>query len=60
MRLGSGLSSVGKSPVMSCFDVDLYAEEDLSSMPFNDENDLFALFGFSDDYLHCGSKMDLL
>ncbi len=59
MRLGSGLSNAIKSPVMSCFDVDLYAAEDLSNV--NDtEDDLFTLFGFPDNHDQGFSKMNVL
>ena len=62
MRLGSGLSSVVKSPAISCFDVDLFVEDDLSSMNCVAEKELYALFGLAD--LHhnqqCSNKMDLL
>ncbi len=60
MTLGSGLSSMVKSPLISCFDVELYAEEDMSTMIFDTEDDFFALFGFSDAHHQCSNKMGLL
>jgi hypothetical protein len=45
MRLGSGISNLAKSPIVSCFDVELYADEDLSDRDGMSETELFALFG---------------
>jgi hypothetical protein len=45
MRLGSGISNIAKSPIVSCFDVELFAEEDLSDQDGMSESDLVALFG---------------
>ncbi len=47
MRLGSGLSSIAKSPMMSCFDVELFAEKDISDHNSMSESDLLELFGIS-------------
>jgi hypothetical protein len=45
MRLGSGISNIAKSPIVSCFDVELFAEEDLSDQDGMSESELVALFG---------------
>jgi hypothetical protein len=59
MRLGSGLSSVVKSPAISCFDVDLFVE-DAHELNCVAEQDLYALFGFPDPHFshQCSNKMD--
>jgi hypothetical protein len=52
MRLGAGLSSVAKSPVVSCFD-ELYADNDLSDQRAFSESDLMDLFGLSSAEKEC-------
>ena len=52
MRLGSGISNIAKSPIVSCFDVELFAEEDLSDQDGMSESDLLALFGCT-SHAHC-------
>ncbi len=47
MRLGSGLSSIGKSPLLSCFDVELFAEDDISDQSSMSESELLLLFGLN-------------
>ncbi len=47
MRLGSGLSSIARSPLLSCFDVELFAEQDFSDQSTMSESDLLDLFGLS-------------
>ena len=47
MRLGSGLSSIARSPLLSCFDVELFAEKDLADQNNMSESDLIELFGLS-------------
>jgi hypothetical protein len=53
MHLGSGISNVAKSPIVSCFDVELYADEDLSDQDGLSETDLVALFGCNDPHSEC-------
>jgi hypothetical protein len=53
MCLGSGISNVAKSPIVSCFDVELYAEEDLFDKDGLSEEDLVALFGCNSPRSEC-------
>ena len=55
MRLGSGISNVAKSPIVSCFDVELFAEEDLSNQDGLSEIELVALFGYHDSHSECSA-----
>ena len=47
MRLGSGLSSIARTPLLSCFDVELFAEKDFADQNSMSESDLLELFGLS-------------
>ncbi len=47
MRLGSGISSIARSPLLSCFDLELFAEKDISDQNSMSESDLLLLFGLS-------------